>query len=67
MAHSTQLTTQVAIVGGGPTGLLLSHLLRLSGIDSVVLELRDREVAGSNPVPATDARVLVSKETGVSR
>jgi p-hydroxybenzoate 3-monooxygenase len=32
-------------VGGGPAGLLLSHLLRRSGIDNVVLELRDREYA----------------------
>jgi p-hydroxybenzoate 3-monooxygenase len=30
--------TQVAIIGGGPAGLLLSHLLHLHGIDSVVLE-----------------------------
>ena len=30
--------TQVAIIGGGPAGLLLSHLLHLDGIDSVVLE-----------------------------
>jgi p-hydroxybenzoate 3-monooxygenase len=30
--------TQVAIVGGGPAGLLLSHLLHLHKIDSVVLE-----------------------------
>ena len=30
--------TQVAIVGGGPAGMLLSHLLHLSGIDSLVLE-----------------------------
>ena len=45
MAQDTPLTTQVAIVGGGPAGLLLSHLLRLSGVDSVVLELRDREYA----------------------
>lgn len=34
--------TQVAIVGGGPAGLLLSHLLGISGIDSVVLERRSR-------------------------
>ena len=34
--------TQVAIIGAGPAGLLLSHLLRLAGIDSVVLERRDR-------------------------
>jgi p-hydroxybenzoate 3-monooxygenase len=35
--------TQVAIVGAGPAGLLLGRLLRLSGIDSVVLELHSRE------------------------
>ena len=36
-------TTQVGIVGAGPAGLLLSHLLHLRGIDSVVLENRTRE------------------------
>jgi len=35
--------TRVGIVGGGPAGLLLSHLLHLRGIESVVLELRSRE------------------------
>jgi p-hydroxybenzoate 3-monooxygenase len=35
--------TQVAIVGAGPSGLLLSQLLNLHGIDSVVLEIRSRE------------------------
>jgi p-hydroxybenzoate 3-monooxygenase len=35
--------TQVGIVGAGPAGLLLSHLLHLGGIDSVVLERRSRE------------------------
>ncbi|OLF06216.1 4-hydroxybenzoate 3-monooxygenase [Actinophytocola xinjiangensis] len=35
--------TQVAIVGAGPAGLLLAHLLRLRGIDSVVLERQSRE------------------------
>ena len=34
--------TQVGIVGAGPAGLLLSHLLDLAGIDSVVLEVRSR-------------------------
>jgi p-hydroxybenzoate 3-monooxygenase len=34
--------TQVAIVGAGPAGLLLSQLLHLQGIESVVLERRDR-------------------------
>lgn len=37
------MKTQVGIVGGGPAGLLLSHLLHLNGIESVVLEARDRE------------------------
>ncbi|MFI0449930.1 4-hydroxybenzoate 3-monooxygenase [Actinomadura sp. 6N118] len=36
------MRTQVAIVGGGPAGLLLSQLLHRQGIDSVVLESRDR-------------------------
>jgi p-hydroxybenzoate 3-monooxygenase len=35
--------TQVAIVGAGPAGLLLSHLLHLRGIESVVIEARSRE------------------------
>src|SRR5215212_472464 len=37
------MRTQVGIVGGGPAGLLLSHLLYLEGIESVVLERRSRE------------------------
>jgi p-hydroxybenzoate 3-monooxygenase len=37
------MRTQVGIVGAGPAGLLLSHLLHLEGIESVVLELRSRE------------------------
>jgi p-hydroxybenzoate 3-monooxygenase len=37
------LRTQVGIVGAGPAGLLLSHLLHLEGIESVVLESRSRE------------------------
>jgi len=36
------MRTQVGIVGAGPAGLLLSHLLHLNGIDSVVLEARSR-------------------------
>jgi p-hydroxybenzoate 3-monooxygenase len=35
--------TQVAIIGAGPAGLLLSHLLHRAGIDSVVLEIRSRD------------------------
>jgi p-hydroxybenzoate 3-monooxygenase len=35
--------TQVGIVGAGPAGLLLGHLLHLNGIDSVVVETRSRD------------------------
>ena len=37
------MRTQVGIVGAGPAGLMLSHLLHLAGIESVVLENRSRE------------------------
>lgn len=37
------MKTQVAIIGGGPAGLLLSQLLDLAGIESVVLERHSRE------------------------
>jgi p-hydroxybenzoate 3-monooxygenase len=37
------MRTQVGIVGAGPAGLMLAHLLRREGIDSVVLERRSRE------------------------
>lgn len=36
------MRTQVAIIGGGPSGLLLSQLLYTQGIDSVVLERRSK-------------------------
>ncbi len=39
----SKLRTQVGIVGAGPAGLVLSHLLYLQGIDSVVLENRSRQ------------------------
>src|SRR4029453_6524171 len=35
--------TQVGIVGAGPAGLVLSHLLRGGGVECVVLEDRSRE------------------------
>jgi p-hydroxybenzoate 3-monooxygenase len=37
------MDTQVGIVGAGPAGLLLSHLLARQGIESVVLEARSRD------------------------
>jgi len=42
-ALSAEHRTQVGIVGAGPAGLLLAHLLHGHGIESVVLELRSRE------------------------
>jgi p-hydroxybenzoate 3-monooxygenase len=35
--------TAVGIVGAGPAGLMLAHLLRLAGIETIVLEARSRE------------------------
>jgi p-hydroxybenzoate 3-monooxygenase len=37
------MRTEVAIIGAGPAGLLLSHLLGRDGIESVVVETRSRE------------------------
>jgi len=39
----SQTRTQVGIVGAGPAGLVLAHLLHLQGIESVVLENRSRQ------------------------
>jgi p-hydroxybenzoate 3-monooxygenase len=38
-----RIRTQVAIIGAGPAGLMLGHLLHLRGIDSVILENRSRD------------------------
>jgi p-hydroxybenzoate 3-monooxygenase len=35
--------TQIGIVGAGPAGLVLAHLLHLQGIESVVIETRSRK------------------------
>ena len=37
------MNTQVGIIGAGPAGLLLGHLLHLKGIDSVILESRTQD------------------------
>ena len=39
--------TQVAIVGAGPAGLMLAHLLAARGIDTVILERRSRDYVES--------------------
>ena len=36
------MRTQVAIIGAGPAGMFLAHLLAVQGIDAVVIERRDR-------------------------
>lgn len=38
-----KMRTQVGIIGAGPAGLMLSHLLHLQGVESIILESRTRE------------------------
>ena len=37
------MRTQVGIVGAGPAGLMLARLLHMQGIDSIIIENRNRE------------------------
>ncbi|HEX5788335.1 MAG TPA: 4-hydroxybenzoate 3-monooxygenase [Woeseiaceae bacterium] len=37
------MKTQVAIIGAGPAGLMLGHLLRQAGVDAVIVERQTRE------------------------
>ena len=37
------MRTQVGIVGAGPAGLMLSHMLHLQGIESVIIERSSRD------------------------
>ena len=37
------MRTQVAIIGAGPAGMFLAHLLHRAGIDAIVIERRDRD------------------------
>jgi p-hydroxybenzoate 3-monooxygenase len=65
---SAPTATRVGIVGGGPAGLMLSHLLSRSGIDSVVVDHRSRKEI-ENTVRAgilEDVSVRLLTETGVS-
>jgi p-hydroxybenzoate 3-monooxygenase len=41
-ASARRVRTQVAIIGAGPAGLLLSHLLEREGVESIVVETRSR-------------------------
>ncbi|MEV6238499.1 4-hydroxybenzoate 3-monooxygenase [Lentzea sp. NPDC051838] len=62
------MRTQVGIVGAGPAGLMLSHLLSLNGIDSIVIDNRTRleieNTVRAGILEADSARLLV--DTGVS-
>ncbi len=37
------MRTQVGIIGAGPAGLMLSHLLHRAGIESIIIENRSRD------------------------
>jgi p-hydroxybenzoate 3-monooxygenase len=61
--------TKVGIIGSGPSGLLLSQLLHLQGIDSVILERQTREhVEGRIRAGVLEqGTVRLLEEAGVSR
>jgi p-hydroxybenzoate 3-monooxygenase len=69
----TRSRTQVGIVGAGPAGLLLAHLLHLNGIDSVVVENRSRDYvtdrvrAGVLEQGTVDLMVAMGVGAGVQR
>jgi p-hydroxybenzoate 3-monooxygenase len=62
------MRTQVGIVGAGPAGLLLSHLLALQGIDSVVVEARSRAYCEARQRAGVleDGSVRLLREAGLS-
>jgi len=67
MTQSITRTT-VGIVGGGPAGLMLSHLLAIAGIASVVVDHRTRDeienTVRAGILEADSVRLLTG--TGVS-
>jgi p-hydroxybenzoate 3-monooxygenase len=67
-AMTTTVRTRVAIVGAGPAGLLLSHLLADAGIDSIVLDRRSRsEIESTIRAGILEQEtVRVLSETGAS-
>ncbi len=60
--------TQVGIVGAGPAGLLLSHLLAQRGIDSVLVELRSRAYCEARQRAGVleDGSVALLREAGLA-
>jgi p-hydroxybenzoate 3-monooxygenase len=65
---TTTTKTRVGIVGGGPAGLMLSHLLAGSGIDNVVVDTRSRhEIETTHRAGILESGVVKALvETGVS-
>src|SRR6266487_6298774 len=65
---SRAVRTQVGIVGAGPAGLLLSHLLALRGIDSVVVEIRSRAYCEARQRAGVleDGSVRLLREAGLA-
>jgi p-hydroxybenzoate 3-monooxygenase len=63
------MRTQVGIVGAGPAGLLLSHLLALRGIESVVVEIRGRAYCEARQRAGVleDGSVRLLRETGLGK
>lgn len=62
-----QMRTQVGIIGAGPAGLMLAHLLHLQGIESIILENRSREeIEGTIRAGVLEQWVVdLMNETGV--
>lgn len=62
------MRTQVGIVGAGPAGLLLSHLLALRGIDSILVENRSRAYCEARQRAGVleDGSVRLLRETGLA-
>jgi p-hydroxybenzoate 3-monooxygenase len=60
--------TQIGIVGAGPAGLLLSHLLALRGIDSVLVEDRSRAYCEARQRAGVleDSSVMLLREAGLA-
>jgi p-hydroxybenzoate 3-monooxygenase len=66
MAHRLVTSTTVGIVGAGPAGLMLSHLLSRNGIDSVVVDNRARleieQTVRAGILERDSVRLLVDSE-----
>ena len=60
--------TQIGIVGAGPAGLLLSHLLALRGVDSVLVEIRSRAYCEARQRAGVleDGSVALLRDAGVA-